>query len=72
MIIVLNGPLGVGKTETAWHIVHRLSPAALVDIDYVAAVEPFDHQKEPDQEYAYETAAMLVRHHLRNGYNTWL
>lgn len=68
MIIVINGPLGIGKTETAWHVTRALPRAALVDIDYAAALQPFDHQDEADVRYACRSAAVLGEHHLRHGY----
>lgn len=68
MVIVLNGPLGVGKTETAWRLIQLLSHAAMVDIDYVAALHPFDYRLARDLNYAYESAAVLADHHVRNGY----
>src|SRR5205085_12328205 len=37
MIILLNGPLGIGKSETAWALMYRLAPAAMIDVDHVAA-----------------------------------
>lgn len=58
MVIVLNGPLGVGKTETAWRLIQLLSRAAMIDIDYVAAIQPFDHRIARDLNYAYESAAV--------------
>jgi len=68
VIIVINGPLGVGKTQTGWRIVESLPRAAFVDIDYIAAVTPFDHNSAKDREYAYESAAVVAAHHVRHGY----
>jgi broad-specificity NMP kinase len=76
VFIVINGALGVGKTQTGWRIVESLNRAALVDIDYIAAVAPFDHQIDRDRQYAYESAAAVAAHHVQNGYEpvvvTWV
>ncbi len=76
MVIVLNGPLGVGKTQTAWRVIESMGRAALVDLDYVAAVTPFDPRLDRDREYAFDSAAVLARHHFRNAYThmviTWV
>ena len=76
MILVLNGPLGVGKTATAWQLLALLHEAALVDIDHVVAVRPFDWRLAAHRSYAYSSAALLAGHHIRHGYQhvvvTWV
>ncbi len=67
-LIVLNGPLGVGKSETGWRLMELLAPAAMVDIDHTIAVRPFDWRRAPDQSYAFASAALLARHHHEAGY----
>lgn len=68
MVIVLNGPLGVGKSETGWQIIRSLRRAAMIDVDFVVAVHPFDHQSDSDVAYAHESAAVLAEHHWQNGF----
>jgi thymidylate kinase len=68
MIIVLNGPLGIGKSTTAWALNERLDRSVMLDMDYIVAIHPFDYYHQPDLEYAYATAALLIRHHQAHGY----
>jgi broad-specificity NMP kinase len=67
MIIIVNGPLGVGKTETSWHLVEKFNPGVLLDGDYVSAIHPFDYANETQIDYAYETFGVLVAHHRSHG-----
>lgn len=67
MILVLNGPLGVGKTETSWALVHALGRAALVDGDYAASERPFDFYNPAHLERARAAVLALVRHHHEAG-----
>jgi broad-specificity NMP kinase len=68
MVIVINGPLGIGKTETAWRVAQLLAPAAVIDIDWVSAVEPFDYRNPRDVDYAQQSAVVLAQHHSRHGF----
>jgi hypothetical protein len=63
MITILNGPLGIGKTQTSWRLMWRLERAALLDCDYIAAVHPFDYYNQDHLDYAYATVAALATHH---------
>jgi hypothetical protein len=67
MIIILNGPLGIGKSETAWGLLYRLEPGAMLDVDHLAAIHPFDYYEPADLEYARELCALLVRRHRERG-----
>ena len=64
MIIIINGPLGIGKTETSWHLIEKFNPGVLLDGDYIAAIHPFDYADETQLDYAYETFRVLVSHHV--------
>lgn len=64
MIIVINGPLGIGKTETSWHLIEKCNPGVLLDGDYIAAIHPFDYSNETQLDYAYDTFRVLVSHHV--------
>lgn len=64
MIIIVNGPLGIGKTETSWHLLEKFNPGVLLDGDYIAAVHPFDYANETQLDYAYKTVGVLVAHHM--------
>ncbi len=65
MIIVLNGPLGIGKSTLAEALHEQLESSVMLDGDHVAALNP-----PPDDEVAYlhDTLALLLAHHQRAGY----
>lgn len=65
MIIVLNGPLGVGKSTLAEALMESIDRCAMLDGDQLIALNP-----PPDDEVAYlhATIALLVAHHKREGY----
>ncbi len=67
MIIIINGPLGIGKTSLAWELNARLAPAVMLDGDYIGAVEPFEIYDEARIAYLYKTLAHLVTYHQREG-----
>jgi 2-phosphoglycerate kinase len=40
MIIIISGPLGVGKTEVAYTLIEKFDRAVMLDGDYLGAVHP--------------------------------
>lgn len=68
MIIILNGPLGVGKTEVAWKLIEKFDRAAMLDGDYLGAVHPFEIYDEQRVAYLYDTICHLARFHAEHGY----
>jgi deoxyadenosine/deoxycytidine kinase len=64
MIIVINGPLGIGKTEVSWHLVEKFNPGVMLDGDYIAALHPFDYSNAAQLNYACDTFRVLVSHHI--------
>src|SRR6266496_4417017 len=46
MIIIINGPLGIGKTQASWALVRRFPRAVMLDVDYVAEFHPFDYYND--------------------------
>jgi broad-specificity NMP kinase len=67
MIILINGPLGVGKTETSWGLLRRFDRAVMLDGDYVASFHPRDYSNPEHMEYAFETFRVLAEHHHGHG-----
>jgi hypothetical protein len=59
VVIILNGPLSIGKTETGWKLLGALDRAAMIDGDCVAALRPFAHYNERGLGYAYETPSWV-------------
>lgn len=65
MIIILNGPLGIGKSTLAEALMEQLEGCVMLDGDHVIAMNP----PPPDEvEYLHATLALLIRHHQRYGY----
>jgi hypothetical protein len=65
MIVIINGPLGIGKTETAWALLDLFDRAVMLDGDYVGAVRPFaiyDAQRLRD---LFDTMHLLVDHYQK-------
>lgn len=67
VIVIINGPLGIGKTSVAWEINARLSPCVMLDGDYIGAVQPFEVYDEARVSYLYRTLAHLVAFHRAEG-----
>ena len=67
MIVIINGPLGIGKTETSWELLRLYQNAVMLDGDYIGAVQPFEIYDEARVEYLYQTIRLLVDHHRRHG-----
>jgi GrpB-like predicted nucleotidyltransferase (UPF0157 family) len=72
MIVIINGPLGVGKTETSWQLLEKFDRAVMLDGDYIGAVHPFDLQDETRVAYLYQTLVLLVGYHRKNGYTDFV
>jgi shikimate kinase len=65
MIIVLNGPLGIGKSTLAEALAESIDQCVMLDGDHLVAANP-----PPVDEIAYlhATIALLVEHNRRLGY----
>jgi ABC-type cobalamin/Fe3+-siderophores transport system ATPase subunit len=65
VIIVLNGPLGIGKSTLAEALVESIDQCVMLDGDQLVAANP----RSLDQlEHLHSTIALLVAHHRRLGY----
>ena len=65
MIIVLNGPLGIGKSTFAEALAERIDHCVLLDGDHLVAANPSPHD---EIEYLHATISLLVAHHRSFGY----
>lgn len=65
MIILLNGPLGIGKSTLAEALTERIDRCVMLDGDHVVAVNP---PHDDEYEHLHATLALLVEHHRRYGY----
>jgi GrpB-like predicted nucleotidyltransferase (UPF0157 family)/predicted kinase len=68
MIIILNGPLGVGKTEVAWKLIEKFDRAIMLDGDYLGAVHPFEIHDKQRVTYLYDTICHVARFHVEHGW----
>lgn len=65
MIIILNGPLGVGKTTLAEALSERIEGCVMLDGDHLVAANP---PAADEQGHLHATISVLVEHHRRFGY----
>jgi shikimate kinase len=65
MIIVLNGPLGIGKSTLAEALTESIESCVMLDGDRLVAANP---PPADELEYLHSTIALLVTHHRRFGY----
>lgn len=65
MILLLNGPLGVGKSTLAEALMERVDGCAMLDGDRLVALNP---PPADEGAYLHATIALLVAHHRRAGY----
>jgi nucleoside-triphosphatase THEP1 len=72
MIIIINGPLGVGKTEVSGKLIEYFDKAVMLDGDYLGAVRPFDLHDPQRVEYLYQTIAHNVEWHVTHGYHNFV
>ena len=65
MIVLLNGPLGIGKTTLAEALSESVQQCVMLDGDHLVAVNP---PPDDELEHLHSTIALLVEHHQRFGY----
>jgi len=65
MIIVLNGPLGIGKSTLAEALTESIESCVMLDGDGLVAANP---PPADALEHLHSTIALLVSHHRRFGY----
>ena len=67
MIIIINGPLGIGKTEVSWKLAEYFERGVMLDGDYLGAVHPFEIYDQGRTEYLYRTLQHVVAFHVEQG-----
>ena len=67
MILIINGPLGVGKTSVAEALLYRFPRSVMLDGDAIGRVHPFEIYDPNRTDYLYRTLAMLLDWHQREG-----
>ena len=69
MIIIINGALGIGKSEVSWALLKRFERGALLDGDYIGgAVQPFSIFNPADIAYVLRAIHHLAAFHKSNAY----
>lgn len=69
MIIVLNGPLGIGKSTLAEALAESIDRCVMLDGDHLVATNP---PADDEREHLHSTIALLVGHHRRFGYRHYV
>jgi GrpB-like predicted nucleotidyltransferase (UPF0157 family)/predicted kinase len=67
VIVIINGPCGIGKTSVAWELNARFDRAVMLDGDYIGAVHPFEIYDEARVAYLYESIHHLIAFHIERG-----
>jgi predicted kinase len=66
MFILLNGPLGIGKSTLAEALTERLDRCVMLDGDVLVEANP---PADDETDHLHTTIALLVEHHRRFGYS---
>jgi hypothetical protein len=69
MIVVLNGPLGIGKSTLAETLTESIDRCVMLDGDRLIAVNPPYRDK---LEHLHSTIALLIAHHYRYGFRHYV
>lgn len=69
MIVVLNGPLGIGKSTLAEALAESIDHCVMLDGDHLVAANP---PADDEREHLHSTLALLVGHHRRFGYRNFI
>ena len=67
MIVIINGPCGIGKTSVAWELNARFDRAVMLDGDHIGAVQPFEIYDDDRVTYLFQTLHHLIRFHIEQG-----
>jgi GrpB-like predicted nucleotidyltransferase (UPF0157 family)/predicted kinase len=67
MIILINGPCGIGKTSVSWELAAFFERAVMLDGDYIGAVSPFEIYDGARVAYLYRTLRHLAAWHIEQG-----
>ncbi|MFP6378365.1 hypothetical protein B4U30_39275 [Klebsiella pneumoniae] len=65
MIILLNGPLGIGKTTLADALMESIDQCVMLDGDFLVAANP---EPSDEIEHLHSSIALLVTHYQSFGY----
>ena len=69
MIILLNGPLGIGKSTLAEALMEEIDRCVMLDGDHIVSMNP---PPPNEREYLHATLSLLIQHHKGQGYRTFV
>ena len=69
VIILLNGPLGIGKSTLAEALMEEMDECVMLDGDHVVAMNP---PPPNEAEYLHDTLSLLIQHHRDRGYHNFV
>ena len=69
LAILLNGPLGIGKSTLGEVLGEAVERSVTLDGDQLLALNPVAHD---ENEALHEVVTLLVRHHLSRGYDRFI
>jgi len=69
MVIILNGPLGIGKSTLAEALTESIEGCAMLSGDHLLAVNP---PSNTELEHLHSGIELLMRHHQRFGYRNFV
>ena len=67
MIVIINGPCGIGKTAVSEALATHFDRAVMLDGDYIGDVHPFEIYDDERIDYLYHTLQHLVAFHVSEG-----
>ncbi len=67
MIIIINGPCGIGKSTTGERVTWKFDRAVFLDGDAIGAVHPFEIYDDVRIEHLYQTLRHLIAFHIEHG-----
>lgn len=72
MLLLVNGPCGVGKSSLGWMLLDTLHGAVLLDGDAFGAVNPYRVDDARRSTHLQNTLALVIRHHRAHGYRHFI
>ena len=72
MIIIINGSLGVGKSNVAEHLHYKFDKSVCLDGDSIGDVHPFEIYDDARIEHVYRTLELLIGFHQKYDYHNFV
>jgi deoxyadenosine/deoxycytidine kinase len=72
LFVLINGPLGIGKSTTAFQLHNMFDNSIYLDGDFICRVHPFDLDDPNRVDYMARTIKHLIPFHRKNGYHNFV